>query len=104
MQGVSGLLIPTGRLVVFLRRCYEGQEGREATCDEESRVQSNSLVAVLSAIPAVARAGVAGEGLGELPGGEAKLKRALAGSGVQQGGRSTVEQGVLRGGARRAEA
>jgi hypothetical protein len=67
-------------------------------------VWSNSATAVLGAIPAVARAGVADEGLGELPGGEAKLMRALAGSGVQQGGRSKVEQGVLRGGARRAEA
>jgi hypothetical protein len=104
MQGISGLLIPTGRLVVFLRRCYGGQEGQEATNSEESRVRSNSPAAVLGAILAVARAGVAGEGLGGLPGGEAKLMRALAGSGVQQGGRSTVEQGVLRGGARRAEA
>jgi hypothetical protein len=47
MQGVSGLLIPTGRLVVLLRRCYGGQEGREATGGEESRVWSNSPAAVL---------------------------------------------------------
>jgi hypothetical protein len=56
------------------------------------------------AISAVARAGVAGGELGELPGDEAKLMRALARSGAQQGGRSTVEQGVLRGAARRAVA
>jgi hypothetical protein len=56
------------------------------------------------AIPVVARAGVAGGELGELPGGEVKLMRALAGSGAQQGGRSMVEQGALRGGARRAVA
>jgi hypothetical protein len=45
------------------------------------------------------RVGVAGGELGELPGGEAKLMRALAGSGVQQCGRSTVEQGAWGGGA-----
>jgi hypothetical protein len=37
MQGVSGLLITTGQLMVFLWRCYEGQEGRGATGGEESR-------------------------------------------------------------------
>jgi hypothetical protein len=47
MQGVSGLLITTGLLVVFLWRCYGGQEGRGATGGEESRVWSNSPAAVL---------------------------------------------------------
>jgi hypothetical protein len=56
------------------------------------------------AIPAVARAGVTGEGLGKLPGTEAELLRGLAGVEVQRGSGSTVEQGVLRGGARRAVA
>jgi hypothetical protein len=35
--------------------------------------------------------------LGELPGGEAKLRWGLAGAGAQQGGRSTVKQESLRG-------
>jgi hypothetical protein len=39
------------------------------------------------------------EELGELPSGEAKLMQGLAGAGAQQGGRSTVRQGALRGGA-----
>jgi hypothetical protein len=47
MQGVSRLLITTGRLVVFLQRCYEGQEGRGATGGEELRVRSNSPAVVL---------------------------------------------------------
>jgi hypothetical protein len=47
------------------------------------------------------RVGVATGKLGKLPGGEAKLMRALAGSGVQQSSRSTVEQG---GAARRSKA
>jgi hypothetical protein len=51
------------------------------------------------AIPAVARAGVTGEGFGKLPSVEAKLMRALARSGALQGGRSTVGPGALRGGA-----
>jgi hypothetical protein len=41
--------------------------------------------------------------LGKLPGAEVELMRALAGAGVQQGGRPTVEQGARCGGARRAE-
>jgi hypothetical protein len=49
--------------------------------------------AVLGAIPAVARAGVAGEELGMLPGTEAKRWRGLAGSGVRRIGGSTVRQG-----------
>jgi hypothetical protein len=47
MQGVSGLLITTGLLMVLLWRCYGGQEGRRATGGEESRVRSNSPAAVL---------------------------------------------------------
>jgi hypothetical protein len=47
MQVISRLLITTGRLVVFLRRCYGGQEGRGATGGEELRVQSNSPATVL---------------------------------------------------------
>jgi hypothetical protein len=99
MQGVPGLLDSTGRLVVFPRRSYWGQEGRGTTGAKESRWRSKLPAATSGEIPAVARAGVAGEGLGELPGTEAELLRALAGSGAQQGGRSTVGQGALRGGA-----
>jgi hypothetical protein len=83
----------------FLRRSYWGQEGRGTTGGEESRWRSKLPVATLGEIPAVAWAGVAGEGFGELPGIEAELLRALARSGAQQGGRSTVGQGALRGGA-----
>jgi hypothetical protein len=82
-----------------LRRCYGGQDGRGTTGNEESRWRSNSPAAVLGAIPAVARAGVAGEELGELPDGGAKLMRGLAGAGVRRSGGSTVGQGALRGGA-----
>jgi hypothetical protein len=53
----------------------------------------------VGAIPAVARAAVAGGELGELPGGEAKLMRGLAGAEVQRGGGSATEQEMLHGGA-----
>jgi hypothetical protein len=46
------------------------------------------------------RAGVGGC-LGELPGGEAELPRALAGAGVRRSDGSAVEQGAPSGGARR---
>jgi hypothetical protein len=82
MQGVSGLLDSTGRLVKLLRRCYGGQEGRGTTGSEESRWRSNLPAATSGAIPAVARAGVADGELGELPGDEAKLMRGLAGAGA----------------------
>jgi hypothetical protein len=52
----------------------------------------------VGAILAVARAGVAGGELGELPGGEAKLMRGLAGAEVQRGGGSAVAQEMLHGG------
>jgi hypothetical protein len=45
-----------------------------------------------SSIPARAGLGVEGGSLGELPGGEAKLRWGLAGAGAQQGGRPTAEQ------------
>jgi hypothetical protein len=99
MQGISGLLDSTGRLVKLLQRCYRSQEGRGTSGSEESRCRSNLPAATSGAIPAVARAVVAGGELGELPGGEAKPIRALAGSGVQRSGGSMVEQGALRGGA-----
>jgi hypothetical protein len=99
LQRSSRLLDSTGRLVVLLRWRYWGQEGRGTTGGEGSRWRSKIPAATSGAIPAVARAGVAGEGLGKLPGTEAELLRALAGSRAQQGGRSTVGQGALRGGA-----
>jgi hypothetical protein len=55
--------------------------------------------AVLGWNSGATRVGVVREELGELPGGEAKLMWGLAGDGVQRGGRSTVRQGALRGGA-----
>jgi hypothetical protein len=39
VQGFPGLLGSTGRLVVFLRRCYWGQEGRGTTGGEGSKWQ-----------------------------------------------------------------
>jgi hypothetical protein len=92
MQGVFGLLITTGRLVVFLRRCYGGYDGRGITGGGESWWRSFSPAAVLGAIPAVARAGIAGEVLGELPGTQAELMRGLARTEMQRGGRSMVGQ------------
>jgi hypothetical protein len=82
MQGVSGLLDSTGRLVKLLRRCYGCQEGRRTTGGEESRWRSNLPAAMSGAIPAIARAGVAGGELGELPGGEVKMMRGLARAGA----------------------
>jgi hypothetical protein len=91
MQGISGLLDSTVRLGEDPRRCYGGQEGRGTTDGEGSRWRSKLLAATSGEIPAVARSGVAGEGFGKLPVTEAELLRALAGSGAQQCGRSTVE-------------
>jgi hypothetical protein len=100
MQGASGLLIPTGQLVVFLRRCYGGQDGRGSTSGGELRWRSISLMVVLGAIPAIARAGVAGEGLGELPGTQAEA-RVRVGRGWGAVERPVHgEAGALRGGAR----
>jgi hypothetical protein len=53
------------------------------------------------AIPAVARAGVAGEELGKLPDTKAKQLRGFAGAEAQQGGHSKVGQEAWGGGARR---
>jgi hypothetical protein len=46
-QGFCGFLGSTGRLVVFLRRCYWGQEGRGTTSGEGSRWRSKLPAAVL---------------------------------------------------------
>jgi hypothetical protein len=73
--------------------------GRRATGGEESRRRSRLPAAASGAIPAVARAGVVGEGFGELPGVEAKLMWGLAGAGVRRSGRSTAEQRARCGGA-----
>jgi hypothetical protein len=62
---------------------------------------ANSPAAVLGEIPAIAWAGVAGEELGELPGGGVKLMQGLAGAGVRRSGWSTVEQEARCSGARR---
>jgi hypothetical protein len=49
-------------------------------------------VADLGQIPATAGVEVEGGDLGKLPGGAAKLLRALTGAGVRRSGRSTAEQ------------
>jgi hypothetical protein len=64
------------------------------------RWRSVSPAAVLGAIPIVAWAGVADEGLGELPGTQAELTWGLAGAGVRRSGGSTAEQEARCGGAR----
>jgi hypothetical protein len=84
MQSVSGLLIPTGRLAVL--------DSQGITGSGELGWRSFSPVAVLGAIPTVARVGVAVECLGELPGTEVGLMRGLARTETQRGGRSTVGQ------------
>jgi hypothetical protein len=75
--------------------CCEGTTGvKEDGNTPAARNQgggANSPAAVLSEIPAVAWAGVAGEELAELPGGGAKLMRGLAEAGVWRSSRSTVE-------------
>jgi hypothetical protein len=91
LQRSSGLLDSTGPLVVLLRRCYWGQEGRVTTGDEGSRWRSKIPAATFGAIPAVAQAEVACEGLGKLPGTKVELLRGLVGVEVQRGGGSTVE-------------
>jgi hypothetical protein len=50
------------------------------------RWRSVSPVAVLGAIPIIARAVVADEGLGQLPGTQAELTWGLAGAGVRRSG------------------
>jgi hypothetical protein len=91
LQGSSGLLDSMVWLREDLRRCYGGQEGRGTTGGEGSRWRSKLPAAMSGEIPDVARAGVAGEGLMELPGTEVELLRALAGSGAQQCSWSTLE-------------
>jgi hypothetical protein len=101
LQGSSGLLIPTGLLGMFLQRFHEGQGGPGVTGGEKSQGRDVSLAAGLSQIPATAGVEVDGRDLGKLPSAEVELMRALAGAGVQRGGRSTVGQEAWCGGARR---
>jgi hypothetical protein len=54
LQGSSGLLIPTGQLGVYLRRCHGGQRGPGVTGGEESHERGISPAAGLDQIPATA--------------------------------------------------
>jgi hypothetical protein len=92
MQGVSGLLIPTGQFVILLRRCHRGSEGRRATGGEESRARSNSPAVVLGWNSGATRVGIMREELGKLPGVEGKLSGGLVEAGVRRSGRSTAGQ------------
>jgi hypothetical protein len=100
MQACTGHRDSTVRLKVLLRMCGRGQEGPKHVDSMELRWQSYSPGTTSGAIPTVAWAGVAGEGLGKLPVTEVELLRGLAGTEVQRGGGSAVVQGALRGGAR----
>jgi hypothetical protein len=68
---------------------------------EQSRRRRVSPSAASGRIPAVAQAGVEGGILGELPGGDANLPRALAGAGVRRSDGSAAEQGAPSSRARR---
>jgi hypothetical protein len=81
--------------------CGRGQEGPKHAGGMELRWRSYSPAATSGAIPAIARAVVAGEGLGKLPGTKVEVLRGLAGTEVQRGGGSAVVQEALCGGARR---
>jgi hypothetical protein len=100
VQACSKLLIPSDRLVVFLRRCYGGFDDRGNTGGRELRRRSFSPAAVLRAILAVARAGVTVEGLGRLRGTEVELMRGLARTEMQRatGPRRGRELGVAEQG------
>jgi hypothetical protein len=100
MQACARLRDSKVRLKVLLWMCGRGQEGPKHAGGMELRWRSYSSAATSGAIPAVAWARVAGEGLGKLPGTEAELLRGLAGTEVQQGGGSAVVQEALRGGSR----
>jgi hypothetical protein len=99
LQGFSGLLGSTGQLMVFLRWCYWGQEGRATTDGEESRWRSNSPAAVLSAILALHGSGSRVASLGSF----LAVRRGFAGFGRGWGAevwRDHGGAGALRGGAR----
>jgi hypothetical protein len=78
MQGFPRLLGSTGRLVVFLRRCYGGQGGPGIADGKESQGRSISPAAGLGRIPATAGVEVESRGLGKLTGVEGKLPWGLA--------------------------
>jgi hypothetical protein len=73
LQGSSGLLIPTGRLGVFLRRCHGGQGGPGIAGGEKSQGRDVAPTAGLGQIPATASVEIEAGGHGKLPGIEGKL-------------------------------
>jgi hypothetical protein len=100
----SGLLIPAGMFSAELGSQGSDQHSRRNAGGEDLRRRTDSPAAASGSNSGEARVGGSIVGLEKLPGGEAELLRGLPGAGVQQGGRSTVEQGAWGGGARRVEA
>jgi hypothetical protein len=94
MQGVSGLLIPTGRFSAELGRQGSDQHGRRNAGGEDLRRRTDSPAAASGRNSGEARVGGSIVGLEKLPSGESELLRGLARARVQRGGRSMVEQGA----------
>jgi hypothetical protein len=107
MQGCSWLLDSTNQRVVLLRSRRRGQRDRSGTGGEQLQWRVDLPAAAFRENPSACRAGVEGGCLGELPGGEAELPRALAGarvrrsdgSATEHGGRRAAEQGDCGAGA-----
>ena len=76
--------------MVDLRTWKVGQRGRSSTGGEQLRRRSLLTYGGQGAIPAMARSGVEGGGLGEMPGLEAELLWWVAGAGTQRGGGFTA--------------
>jgi hypothetical protein len=91
MQGVSGLLIPTGRYSAELGSQGSDQHGRRNTGSEDLQRRTDSPIAAFGRNSSEARVGGSIAGLEKLPGGEAELLRGLAGAGVQRGGEATTK-------------
>jgi hypothetical protein len=88
--GVSGLLVTVGRLVEILRRSYGVSEVQGSPVARNRKGGAGYRRRSSGSIPARAGLEVEGGWLGELPGGMAKLLRALAGAGMHRSGRPTT--------------
>jgi hypothetical protein len=91
MQGISGLLIPTGRFSTELGSQGSDQHGRWNAGGEDLQRRTDSRVAASGRNSGEARVGGSIAGLEKLPGGEVELLRGLDGAGVHRGGVATAE-------------
>jgi hypothetical protein len=91
MQGVSGVLIPTGRFSTEMGSQGSNQHGWRNAGSEDLRRWTNSPAAAFGRNSGEARVGGSIAGLEKLPGGEAELLRGLDGVGVQRGSMATTE-------------